>query len=119
VLVGFREDILPILILLSRLDDIKSSKEDLENLTRLVRDMVTAMENVMGIFLDGDKKKAIDDSLAMFKNSRIITDLVKTMLPAISWNHAKMLAVHGQTLLTGGGNYWIEYVDEARDVSDL
>lgn len=27
-------------------------------------------------------------------------------LPGVSWNHAKIMAVNGTTLTTGGANYW-------------
>jgi phosphatidylserine/phosphatidylglycerophosphate/cardiolipin synthase-like enzyme len=107
------------LIPLSRLEDIQSSKDDLENLAQLVRDMVNAMEKQLSLFLTQDQKQSIDTSLAMFKKGEVVTQMTKKVAPAISWNHAKMLAVHGQTLLTGGGNYWSEYVDGARDISDL
>jgi hypothetical protein len=30
-------------------------------------------------------------------------------LPAISWNHSKIVAVNGKTAMTGGGNCWIYY----------
>lgn len=110
---------LHVLILFSRLEDIQSSKDDLENLAQLVRDMVTAIENSLGLLLTEDKRKSIDASLAMFKKGEVVTQMTMKVAPAISWNHAKILAVHGQTLLTGGGNYWHQYMDGEREISDL
>ncbi|KAE9378673.1 hypothetical protein N431DRAFT_460007 [Stipitochalara longipes BDJ] len=47
-----------------------------------------------------------------------IVSLLKKDLPAISWNHAKLLVVNGETLMTGGGNYWDEYRGPQHDILD-
>lgn len=39
-------------------------------------------------------------------------------LPAVSWNHAKMVVVNGTTLTTGGANYWNVYGDGATGIFD-
>ncbi|KAK5242426.1 hypothetical protein LTR20_003459 [Exophiala xenobiotica] len=39
-------------------------------------------------------------------------------LPAVSWNHAKMIVVNGTTLTTGGANYWDDYGDGTNQVFD-
>ncbi|KAK4934597.1 hypothetical protein LTR10_024178 [Elasticomyces elasticus] len=39
-------------------------------------------------------------------------------LPAVSWNHAKMVVVNGTTLTTGGVNYWDEYGDGSSGIFD-
>ena len=44
--------------------------------------------------------------------------LGQAIVPAISWNHAKILAVNGRTMMTGGGNYWREYLGSAHDIID-
>ena len=36
----------------------------------------------------------------------------------ISWNHGKVLAVNGKTMMTGGGNYWNEYTGGQHDIID-
>lgn len=40
-------------------------------------------------------------------------------LPSVTWNHGKVLAVNGQTLMTGGINYYTEYTMKSKhDISD-
>ncbi|KIV77246.1 hypothetical protein PV11_09059 [Exophiala sideris] len=39
-------------------------------------------------------------------------------LPAVSWNHAKMVVVNGTTLTTGGVNYWDDYGDGKSTIFD-
>ena len=39
----------------------------------------------------------------------LVDDLLKFSLPAITWNHGKLLAVNGKTVMTGGQNFWNAY----------
>jgi phosphatidylserine/phosphatidylglycerophosphate/cardiolipin synthase-like enzyme len=57
--------------------------------------------------------------LAKFKEEEVIKQLFERTLPNVSWNHAKILAVNGQTLLTGGANFWNEYADNEDGISDI
>ena len=34
------------------------------------------------------------------------------------WNHGKILAVNGKTMMTGGGNYWSDYTGTQHDIID-
>jgi phosphatidylserine/phosphatidylglycerophosphate/cardiolipin synthase-like enzyme len=47
-----------------------------------------------------------------------ISTFVSKDLPAISWNHGKILAVNGRVVMTGGGNYWNEYMGGQHDILD-
>jgi hypothetical protein len=47
-----------------------------------------------------------------------ITTFVKDGLPAISWNHGKLLVVNGKVVMTGGGNFWNEYMGQEHDIVD-
>ncbi|KAH7396924.1 hypothetical protein DE146DRAFT_736951 [Phaeosphaeria sp. MPI-PUGE-AT-0046c] len=47
-----------------------------------------------------------------------ITTFVKDGLPAISWNHGKLLVVNGKVVMTGGGNFWNEYMGQQCDIVD-
>lgn len=38
---------------------------------------------------------------------------------AASWNHGKILAVDGKTMMTGGINYWNEYIHSSRNILDM
>ena len=52
-------------------------------------------------------------------DGKTLTDyLTNASLPAISWNHAKIVAINGKTMMTGGGNYWREYIGSAHDIID-
>jgi hypothetical protein len=48
----------------------------------------------------------------------LITEYVKKELPTISWNHAKLLVVNGEVIMTGGGNFWDEYKGSRNDIFD-
>jgi phosphatidylserine/phosphatidylglycerophosphate/cardiolipin synthase-like enzyme len=37
-------------------------------------------------------------------------------LQALSWNHGKILAVNGKTLMTGGANYWDQNTTKVYDI---
>ena len=37
----------------------------------------------------------------------------------MSWNHGKVLAVDGMTMMTGGMNYWPEYSAAQREIIDM
>ncbi|KAF2740120.1 hypothetical protein EJ04DRAFT_572427 [Polyplosphaeria fusca] len=50
--------------------------------------------------------------------SKSIKDFVSQDLPAISWNHGKLLVVNGKAVMTGGGNYWNEYMGDKYDIVD-
>ena len=78
------------------------------------------------LFLDKVIKNALKleaPGLQTFLSNVDVDSLVNTILinkkPAITWNHAKILAVNGNTLMTGGINYWDLYAnDGAHDICD-
>jgi hypothetical protein len=49
----------------------------------------------------------------------VIKQIFKTVVPNVSWNYAKILAVNGRTLMTGRANFWDEYGDNEVEISDL
>lgn len=48
---------------------------------------------------------ALADKVANASNDDILKYL-GDKLASLSWNHGKILAVNGRTLMTGGANYW-------------
>ena len=64
-------------------------------------------------------KKQHDLAMEYLKQDSVIQMLAKELLPTISWNHAKILAVDGKFLMTGGANYWTDYNDNQHAVADL
>ena len=56
--------------------------------------------------------------LDKLKLDQLINDHLTKDLPNISWNHAKILAVNGKTMMTGGGNYWREYLGGEHNIID-
>jgi phosphatidylserine/phosphatidylglycerophosphate/cardiolipin synthase-like enzyme len=67
---------------------------------------------------DKDTKK-MREALAKLQKPEMIKTLSANIVPCISWNHAKILAVNGKTAMTGGGNYWHEYGDNQHLVNDI
>lgn len=51
--------------------------------------------------------------------AQVIHDLLSSALPAYSWNHAKLFAVNGRALVTGGANFWNEYAAGSTNPHDL
>ncbi|KAK1750172.1 hypothetical protein QBC47DRAFT_407403 [Echria macrotheca] len=43
----------------------------------------------------------------------------KESLPAMSWNHAKYAAVNGKAMMTGGFNYWNDYVRQGETADNV
>ena len=43
------------------------------------------------------------------KIEKMVDGIIKSPVPSITWNHGKVLAVNGTTLMTGGINYWDNY----------
>ena len=106
-------------------DQLKSAEDDLKksefhSLTELVRFMVTQLrDSIPTQYLGDAEQKAIKDVLDKYTDAKILSDIYNTVVPTIGWNHAKILAVHGQTLLSGGANYWGDYADNKTTISDL
>ena len=61
----------------------------------------------------------IQKTFALFNAKGIVDELLCTGFPAISWNHAKLVAVNGSTMMTGGGNFWGEYKYNEHDIVDM
>lgn len=92
--------------------------EQFKNLLIMAHKLGTDTRDSVPILTD-EQKSMINTYLAMLKPEGISKHILAQPGPDISWNHAKILAVDGQTLLTGGANFWQEYSDDAPHVSDL
>jgi len=68
---------------------------------------------------EGPDKKKLEGIMASLTDKGAIQFLAKTQVPSISWNHAKLVAVNGQTLMTGGGIYFPLYTDNETTIHDL
>lgn len=96
-----------------------SAAGTLEPLLQVARDMVDNLyEAIRGTSVPG-LDEMHNKFLAKFKEEEVIKRLFERTVPNVSWNHAKILAVNGQTLLTGGANFWNEYADSEADISDI
>lgn len=51
----------------------------------------------------------IGSMLKNFDVDKALSGLVTTGVRSITWNHAKIFAVNGKAVLTGGTNFWDEY----------
>ncbi len=66
-------------------------------------------------------KSASGDTAFSAKDLHIseqVSQFVGGELPAISWNHGKLLVVNGRVIMTGGGNYWNQYRASDHDILD-
>ena len=78
--------------------------------------MVSGLLHAAGIF--NKSSEATAKILDVFTKDYLDDFLTKGALPSISWNHAKILAVNGKTMMTGGANYWKEYLGTAHAIND-
>jgi phosphatidylserine/phosphatidylglycerophosphate/cardiolipin synthase-like enzyme len=81
--------------------------------------MVNDIKESVFLFPPEAELKKLNDSLAKLQKPEVIKKFGSGILPCISWNHAKLLAAHGKTVMTGGGNYWHEYGDNQHLVNDI
>ncbi|KAI6356182.1 hypothetical protein MCOR25_007949 [Pyricularia grisea] len=63
---------------------------------------------IKALVADVDGGETIYKAISNVANT-IITDSVGGPIPPVTWNHAKIVAVNGRALLTGGGNYFDLY----------
>lgn len=79
--------------------------------------MATSIKELPGF--PEDQKKQIEDALANLTDEEVIKKMLGQAVDSVSWNHAKILAVNGKTLLTGGGIYVDLYADNVSSLHDL
>lgn len=68
---------------------------------------------------EGERAQKVQAVIDVYKSDKMVAYLQQFIIPSISWNHAKILAVNGATLLTGGGNFWNEYTSGKADIVDI
>lgn len=84
-----------------------------------IKDVKTFLNRIIKISLDTTAGTA----LTLFTKKLNVDDLVNQVIvnkaPSITWNHGKVLAVNGTTLMTGGINYWDLYANNGpHDICD-
>ena len=100
-------------------EDAKVSAE-VDALINIIRSMVDKVF-VSGILdkLNTSVKEQHEHALNMLKRDELLNLIKNLAIPAISWNHGKVVAVNGKTLMTGGGNFWDSYSDNQHGISDF
>jgi phosphatidylserine/phosphatidylglycerophosphate/cardiolipin synthase-like enzyme len=51
-------------------------------------------------------------------SNEMILGYTGDQLQSLSWNHGKVLAVNGKTMMTGGANFWDEAAAGSYDIID-
>lgn len=95
--------------------------DDIDALDQLINPVSYMVERVRD-FADGlsdELRQKITRALHLVSKDSLLAKIYSQPIPSIGWNHAKILAVHGQTVMTGGGNFWKNYADNVPVVSDL
>jgi len=95
------------------------TQKKLDSLLEIVRTMINNIEDQISFLLTPDQKKQIKDTLSALSAPEVIKMMVNRTIPSISWSHAKILAVHGKTMMTGGVNFWHEYGDNQHHINDM
>lgn len=72
------------------------------------------------VSIENNIAKYANDIVQISKREDWVKSFVTTVLPAASWNHAKIFAINGRQLVTGGANYWnVWYTTGATWLFDL
>lgn len=70
-------------------------------------------------FLSPDMKERVDDMTDVLTDDHLVEHVAATGFLGICWNHAKILAVDGEALMTGGAIYYPYYGDDQAWISDM
>jgi hypothetical protein len=89
---------------------LKDRLGDVANLVKELTSIVTDLPNTEQL-TSAMKKLDVASYLATLSKSEYLQK-------HISWNHGKVLAVNGKTMMTGGGNYWDDYKGDRHDIID-
>jgi hypothetical protein len=95
------------------------SADSIYSLVGIVRDMVKNIRDSLYVMLPPALRIQVDDAIASCRKEAVIEQLSLAVLPSICWNHAKILAVDGRTLMTGGAIFYPYYSDDQAWISDL
>jgi hypothetical protein len=88
-------------------------KDRLDDAAKLVKELNSLVSGLP------QADKLLDITKAFDPKTYISTLLGSEYLKKhISWNHGKVLAVNGKTMMTGGGNYWNVYTGKEHDIID-
>ncbi|OAL38908.1 hypothetical protein AYO20_01659 [Fonsecaea nubica] len=89
---------------------LKDRLGDVTNLVKQLNSFVTGLPNT----------ERLTSAMQKFDAASYLTTLIKSgyLQKHISWNHGKVLAVNGKTMMTGGGNYWNCYKGDQHDIID-
>jgi hypothetical protein len=85
----------------------------------MLRDHVNDIQKVVS-WLERNKipvtpLRTIADQLAKASNDQLLQYL-GNQIQSVSWNHGKILAVNGKTMMTGGANYWWQNRSDTYDI---
>ena len=90
-----------------------------ESLIQITKDMVSNIRDGLSFGMDEKVKVSVEAALAGLGKDAVIKQMTAKIIPSISWNHAKIVAVDGQTVMTGGGIFLSDYMDGHYQISDL
>jgi hypothetical protein len=76
------------------------NKPEFSSLVELIRFMVQCIRDIGGGMMPEAEAK-INQALTRVTKTAILEQMYNHAAPSISWNHAKILAVHGQTFIHG------------------
>lgn len=77
--------------------------------TRLAQDLGQVVDRWIKALVSNVGGGALISKVITSVANAIIGSSVGGLIPPVTWNHAKIVAVNGRALLTGGGNYFDLY----------
>lgn len=98
----------------------EETQKKLGSLLEIVKTMVNnIVDQIPTIAFGSAQREQLKSELKKLSAPEAIKLMAKTTIPSISWNHAKILAVDGKTMMTGGVNYWHDYGDNQNHINDV
>lgn len=84
-----------------------------------VKDVREFLDNIFKTSLNTQAGMAVTLFYKKLNVNEIVDKVIINQAPSITWNHGKVLAVNGTTLMTGGINYWDLYANNGpHDICD-
>lgn len=84
-----------------------------------IKDVKAFLEKIIKTSLETTAGQLLNKFYKKLDVNDLVNKVIVNQAPSITWNHGKVLAVNGTTLMTGGINYWDLYANNGpHDICD-
>lgn len=72
--------------------------------------MKVFLRNIINTTLQAKAVSTMSSFFERLDVDSLVNKVIGDLAPSITWNHDKVLAVNGTTLMTGGINFWDQFL---------